>query len=133
MGFANGAAGTRLIVAEASAKSALRQGGFAVTGPDPKSPLSRFAASWIGFVNSSRLLGSILILDQCLGNQSLFQAPLAEPERGHSEGAHFVPEDWPEEVSSATAGFVAKVLAVQSAEDPPGGQIATNGWISCAS
>ena len=30
---------------------------------------------------------------------------MAEPERGHSEGAHFLPEDSPEEVGSATASF----------------------------
>jgi hypothetical protein len=29
------------------------------------------------------------------------------------KGAHFLPEDSPEEVGSATAGFVAKVLAGQ--------------------
>jgi hypothetical protein len=46
---------------------------------------------------------------------------MAEPERGHSEGAHFLPEDSPEEVGSATASFVAKVLVVKSDEDPPGG------------
>ena len=38
---------------------------------------------------------------------------MAEPERGHREGAHFRPEDSPEEVGSATASFVAKVLAGQ--------------------
>jgi len=35
MGFANRAVGNGLIVAEASRKSTLRQGGFAITGPDP--------------------------------------------------------------------------------------------------
>jgi haloalkane dehalogenase len=48
-----------------------------------------------------------------IGTQREFCRAWAEPESGHSEGAHFLPEDSPEEVGSATASFVAKVLAGQ--------------------
>jgi len=36
------------------------------------------------------------------------------------KGAHFLPEDSPEEVGSATARFVAKVLAGQIRSSPAG-------------
>jgi hypothetical protein len=38
---------------------------------------------------------------------------MAEPERGHSEGGALPSGGLPEEVGSATASFVAKVLAGQ--------------------
>jgi hypothetical protein len=38
---------------------------------------------------------------------------MAEPSAVTVKGAHFLPEDSPEEVGSATASFVAKVLAGQ--------------------